>query len=94
MLPELPALRLAVSLWWFWSLNGHVREAREYRPGAGNFRAATLWVHGLMDRNVQAITVSGFFDRLPAGTPHKGLFGQWEHNFPDRHFRSVEFQHP
>lgn len=60
-------------------------QAREYRPGADRFRAATLWVHGLMDRNVQAIAVAGFFDRLPAGTPHKGLFGQWEHNFPDKH---------
>lgn len=60
-------------------------QAREYRPGAPNFKAATLWVHGLMDRNVQAITVAGFFDRLPATTPHKGLFGQWEHNYPDKH---------
>ena len=60
-------------------------QVREYRPGAENFKAATLWVHGLMDRNVQAITVSGFFDRLPATTPHKGLFGQWEHNYPDKH---------
>jgi X-Pro dipeptidyl-peptidase len=58
---------------------------REYRPEARNFRAATLWVHGLMDRNVQAITVSGFFDRIPKTTPHKGLFGQWEHNYPDKH---------
>ncbi|HEX2087304.1 MAG TPA: CocE/NonD family hydrolase [Solirubrobacteraceae bacterium] len=58
---------------------------REYRPGAPSFKAATLWVHGLMDRNVQAITVAGFFDRIPRTTPHKGLFGQWEHNYPDKH---------
>ncbi|MFP5372515.1 MAG: CocE/NonD family hydrolase, partial [Actinomycetes bacterium] len=58
---------------------------REYRPEAPNITAATLFVHGLVDRNVQAITVSGFFDRLPATTPRAGLFGQWEHNYPDKH---------
>jgi predicted acyl esterase len=60
-------------------------QAREYRPGAEHFKAATLWLHGLSDRNVQAITVAGFFDRLPENTPHKALFGQWEHNYPDKH---------
>jgi predicted acyl esterase len=58
---------------------------REYRPGAPNFQAASLWVHGLADWNVQPITEAGFFDRLPASAPHKGLFGQWEHNYPDKH---------
>ncbi len=58
---------------------------REYRPGAPTFKAASLWVHGLADWNVQPITEAGFFDRIPADVPHKGLFGQWEHNYPDRH---------
>jgi X-Pro dipeptidyl-peptidase len=58
---------------------------REYRPGAKNIRAATLWVHGLDDFNVQPITIAGFFDRLPAATPKAGLFGHWEHNYPDKH---------
>jgi predicted acyl esterase len=60
-------------------------QSREYRQGAAGFRAATLWLHGLADRNVQPITLAGFFDRLPPGTPHKALVGQWEHNYPDKH---------
>ncbi len=60
---------------------------REYRPGAPNITAATLYVHGLRDFNVQPITIAGWFDRLPASTPHKGLFGVWNHAFPFRHQR-------
>jgi len=60
-------------------------KAREYRPGAPDITAATLYVHGLRDFNVQPITVAGFFDRIPATTPRKGLFGVWNHAFPDRH---------
>jgi predicted acyl esterase len=58
---------------------------REYRGGAPTIEAATLMVHGLADWNVQPITEAGFFDRIPASTPHRGLFGQWEHNYPDKH---------
>jgi predicted acyl esterase len=58
---------------------------REYRPGAGNVTAATLMVHGLADWNVQPITEAGFFDHLPPTTPRAGIFGQWEHNYPDKH---------
>lgn len=60
-------------------------QAREYRPGAANIRAATLWVHGLYDFNVLPVAVAGFFDRLPASTPHAGLFGVWAHEYPDSH---------
>jgi len=60
-------------------------DRREYRPGAPSIRAATLWVHGLQDWNVETIALSAFFDRLPASTPRAGLFGQWEHNYPDKH---------
>lgn len=56
--------------------------AREYRAGAGNVRAATLMIHGLRDFNVQPITLAGFFDRLPRSTPHKGLFGVFQHAYP------------
>lgn len=59
--------------------------AREYRGGASSITAATLMVHGLADFNVQPIAVSGFFDRLPTSTPRKGLFGVWNHSFPDSH---------
>jgi predicted acyl esterase len=58
---------------------------REYRPGAEHVTAATLMVHGLRDFNVQAITLAGWFDRLPDTTPHKGLFGVWEHATPGSH---------
>lgn len=73
-------------------LNGDFTEywqAREYRPGAPKVRAATLFVHGLRDFNVQPITIAGFFDRLSDKTPHKGLFGVWNHAFPHAH-NSVE----
>lgn len=66
-------------------------KVREYRPGADKVTAATLFVHGLRDFNVQPITIAGFFDRLPATTPHKGLFGVWNHAFPQRH-QAVEPQ--
>lgn len=56
--------------------------ARDYRAGAENITAATLYVHGLRDFNVQDITTAGWFDRLPETTPHKGLFGVWEHATP------------
>lgn len=60
-------------------------QEREYRPGAPKVKAATLMVHGLRDFNVQPITLAGFFDRLPRTTPHKGLFGVWNHAYPDSH---------
>lgn len=58
---------------------------REYRPGAPRVKAATLFVHGLRDFNVQPITASGWFDALSKGTPHKGLLGVWNHAFPSSH---------
>ena len=58
---------------------------RELRPGAKNVKAATLMVHGLRDFNVQPITLAGFFDQIPKTTPHKGLFGVWNHAFPAAH---------
>ncbi len=60
-------------------------QKREYRPGAPDVKAATLMVHGLRDFNVQPITLAGWFDHLPDSTPHKGLFGVWNHAFPARH---------
>ncbi len=62
---------------------------RELRQGAPNVKAATLYVHGLRDFNVQDITAQGWFNRLPKSTPHKGLFGVWNHAFPALH-TSVE----
>jgi X-Pro dipeptidyl-peptidase len=64
-------------------------QEREYRPGAPDVKAATLMVHGLRDFNVQDITLSGWFDHVSGDTPHKGIFGVWNHAFPNRH-NSVE----
>ena len=60
-------------------------QVREYRPGAPKVKAATLMVHGLRDFNVQPITLAGWFDHLSPNTPHKGLFGVWNHALPNRH---------
>ena len=60
-------------------------QEREYRPGAPKIKAATLYVHGLRDFNVQPITLAGWFDELSKKTPHKGLFGVWDHAFPHNH---------
>ena len=60
-------------------------QEREYRPGAPRIKAPTLYVHGLRDFNVQPITLAGWFDELSNKTPHKGLFGVWDHAFPHNH---------
>ena len=60
-------------------------KVREYRPEITSFRAATLWLHGFADWNVQPITLGGSFDRIPQTTPHKAIVGVWEHNYPDKH---------
>lgn len=55
---------------------------REYRPGVAEVRAATLFVHGLRDFNVLPQTIRGWFDELPATTPHTGVLGVWAHSEP------------
>jgi predicted acyl esterase len=73
-------------------LNGDYTEYwqdREYRPGARRIDAATFYVHGLRDFNVQPITLAGWFDRLRKSVPHKGLFGVWSHRFPGNHVDDV-----
>ena len=57
-------------------------QRREYRPGAPRIKAPTFYVHGLRDFNVQPITLAGWFNDLPRTTPHKGLFGVFDHAFP------------
>jgi len=84
--PEFLAASLDQSGDWtpFW-------HSREYRTGAPTVRAATLLVHGLADFSVLPIATAGFFDRLPETTPHKGVFGIWEHAFPDDHAVRAEW---
>lgn len=55
---------------------------REYRPGVKQIDIPTFYVHGLDDFNVKPLTLAGFFDRLPAGTPKAAMLGQWAHDYP------------
>ncbi|HVE73578.1 MAG TPA: CocE/NonD family hydrolase [Mycobacteriales bacterium] len=61
--------------------------SRELRAGISRITAATLYVHGLVDFNVQPIALAGMLDRIPKSTPHKGVVGVWDHAFPDAHGR-------
>ncbi|HVE99174.1 MAG TPA: CocE/NonD family hydrolase [Mycobacteriales bacterium] len=62
---------------------------RESRRWAHRIRAATLMVQGLHDLNIHSHNQVGLFDRIPDSTPHAGIFGWWEHAWPDQHrFRS------
>jgi hypothetical protein len=78
--PEVFAGNLDTSGDWtpFW-------QRRDARLGLGNIRAATLLSQGHLDNRVPSYIVSGFFDRLPPSTPRAGLFGVWNHDFPDAH---------
>jgi X-Pro dipeptidyl-peptidase len=60
---------------------------RDFRPGAGNIRAATLVAHGHADDNVPANAMAAFFDRLPKATPRAAVAGVWDHNLPNSHPR-------
>ena len=64
-------------------------QKREYRPGAPKTKVPTFYVHGLRDFNVQPITLAGWFNELPNKTPHKGLFGVFDHAFPSHHDDAV-----
>jgi putative CocE/NonD family hydrolase len=55
--------------------------AREYRGGASSITAATLMVHGLADFNVQREHAGRLLRPAAESTPHKGLFGVWNHSF-------------
>jgi predicted acyl esterase len=59
--------------------------ARDARLGVANVRAATLAPQGHLDDRVPSFAQAGFFDRLPPDTPRAGLFGVWNHEFPDRY---------
>src|SRR3712207_8090664 len=54
---------------------------------------STLFPYTTLFRsNVLDLTIRGWFDRLPGSTPHKGLFGVWDHAEPDGHSVEPDWQ--
>jgi predicted acyl esterase len=50
-----------------------------------NYEGSVYFIHGLQDFNVDPRMISPAFGQLrDAGIEVKGLFGQWEHMYPDR----------
>jgi predicted acyl esterase len=60
-------------------------ERHDLRGGAGKVRVPTLLLRGLDDQEVETTTETGFWDRIPASTPHKLVIGQFEHALPWSH---------
>lgn len=65
------------------NFNDYWRE-REGRLRVDNLHAALLQFHGLVDTNVNASGLNGWFARLPEDVPHKLVLGQWDHGWPDK----------
>ena len=69
-------------------LEGNVSEwfrERDLRPAVEALDVPLLVFHGYEDYDplgVLPIAQSGFFDRLPDGVPHVGIFGMWQHEYP------------
>jgi pimeloyl-ACP methyl ester carboxylesterase len=57
---------------------------RNFKLGAKNVKAATLYTEGFEDANVKAAMIPGWFNDIPASTPKLGLFGHWLHQHPPR----------
>ena len=56
-----------------------------------NWNGSVYWVQGLQDWNVDPHQVFGgpighnwYYDYIGAGFDVRGIFGQWEHNYPDQ----------
>ena len=60
-------------------------EARDHSRHLNRFETPILMWHGHADRRVTPNQQLGFFDHLPATTPHKGLFGVHDHEAPDNY---------
>jgi predicted acyl esterase len=58
---------------------------RDARRAAGRITAAVLMVHGHPDIEVPALMQAGLFEKLPASTPRAGVFGVFDHEYPDSH---------
>lgn len=57
---------------------------RNFKLGAKDVKAATLYTEGFEDANVKAAMIPGWFNDIPASTPKLGLFGHWLHQHPPR----------
>jgi predicted acyl esterase len=56
---------------------------RELRRGAANITVPILTTHGFMDWDVPVIAQTGFFEHIPDSTHKVGIFGLFEHEWPD-----------
>ena len=58
-------------------------EARDHVRNLSRLQAPVLMWHGTAEMQVGGLMQSGLFDALPDGVPFKGLFGVFNHSFPD-----------
>lgn len=54
-------------------------DERDYHRGAERLTVPTLQFMGFRDETVYPIATIGFWERIPASTPHKLVLGQWGH---------------
>ncbi len=64
-------------------------EERDFKPRAGDVRAAVLYTQGFEDANVKSAMIPGWFNDLDA--PKLGVFGHWLHQHPTRMDQEVLF---
>ncbi len=60
--------------------------SREFGPAVlDNYEGSVYYIHGMQDWNVDPHMAFPFYNQLEAkGLDIKGLFGQWQHMYPDR----------
>ncbi len=69
--------------------------AHDYLANLSRMKTPLLMWHGTADINVNGYVQAGFFDELPDGVPHKGVFGVHDHNPPDDHsFNEAPYSQP
>ena len=58
-------------------------DEREMRRGVASIEVPVLMAHGHQDSSVTPRLQSGLFDRIPETVPKAGVFGHFEHEWPD-----------
>lgn len=64
-------------------------EERDFKPRAGDIKAAVLFTEGFEDANVKSAMIPGWFNDITA--PKLGVFGHWLHQHPARMDQEVLF---
>lgn len=71
--------------------NGYWDERYHLQDVLDNYQGSVYLVWGFQDWNVDPYHAFPTFQRLKeAGIETRGIFGQWQHNYPDQPFRSEE----